>query len=228
MSANGIYEDVELLKEQMATVQEQLEGLPDDILSTGGTNLSNADLNTQIGKIIVGYGNDCANRPSGFNGYLINIPHPAIPTKYNKQIWIERPVNQVYARNMENGVFGSWTPLLRDNGWINVTSFLTTRIVDHDTSQNVQYRKINNHVYIRGTIEITNFLANTQVFTMPEGYRPNFSEWSINAAAGSNVARVLVNKDGVLKVEYVRNLTDGALFTSDLTWVDISIDYFVS
>ena len=41
------------------------------------------------------------------------------------------------------------------------------------------------------------------------------------------MARVLVNKDGVLKVEYVRNLTDGASPTGNVSWVDISIDYFI-
>lgn len=222
-----IYEDVETLKTQMESVLTQLTTLSDETLMSNSTNIHDADLNTQIGKVIIAYGNNCTNKPTGFNGYLINIPHCTSPTTYNKQIWIERPANNVWVRTMENGIFGNWQPLLRDTGWIDVTTFLTSRIVDHDTSQNVQYRRINNHVYIRGTIEITSYLANTQVFTLPEGYRPNFSTWSINAATGSNVARVLVNKDGVLKVEYVRNLTDGASPTGNVSWVDISIDYFI-
>lgn len=222
-----IYERVDALEQTMENIVTQLTTLSDEMLMNNSTNIHDADLNTQIGQVIIAYGNNCTNKPTGFNGYLINIPHCASPTTYNKQIWIERPANNVWVRTMENGIFGNWQPLLRDTGWIDVTTFLTSRIVDHDTSQNVQYRRINNHVYIRGTIEITSYLANTQVFTLPEGYRPNFSTWSINAATGSNVARVLVNKDGVLKVEYVRNLTDGASPTGNVSWVDISIDYFI-
>lgn len=222
-----IYERVDALEQTVENIVTQLTTLSDKTLMNNSTNIHDADLNAQIGKVIIAYGNNCTNKPTGFNGYLINIPHCVSPTTYNKQIWIERPANNVWVRTMENGIFGNWQPLLRDTGWIDVTTFLTSRIVDHDTSQNVQYRRINNHVYVRGTIEITNYLANTQVFTLPEGYRPGFSAWRINGATGSNVARVLVNKDGVLKVEYARNLTDGAVFTGDLTWVDISIDYFI-
>ena len=99
----NIYEDVETLKTQMTQVQNDLENLPNTI------DLSEKDLNTQIGKIIFGYGNGCVNKPSGTsNGYFINIPHCTQTTLYNKQYYIERTNNRIWTRMQENGTFSNW------------------------------------------------------------------------------------------------------------------------
>lgn len=110
-----IYEDVAMLKQQMAIVQEDIEnltnGMPDanDLLARATTDLSNENLNEWIGEIYVGYGNGCTNKPAGAgNGYFINIPHCTQQASYNKQYWIERTNNHVWARMQENGVFSSW------------------------------------------------------------------------------------------------------------------------
>lgn len=71
-------------------------------------DISGLNLNEQIGEIIIGYGNDCINKPSG-NGYLINLPHPTAPTRYNRQYWQVRTNNSLYTRRMENGVWSDWT-----------------------------------------------------------------------------------------------------------------------
>lgn len=111
----GIFEDVETLKTQMATVQADIETLTNnmpnvnDLLARATTNLSNENLNDWIGKIYVGYGNGCINKPTGTsNGYFINIPHCTQGTKYNKQYYIERTNNRVWTRTQENGVFSNW------------------------------------------------------------------------------------------------------------------------
>lgn len=111
----GIFEDVETLKTQMATVQADIETLTNnmpnvnDLLARATTNLSNENLNNWIGKIYVGYGNGCINKPTGTsNGYFINIPHCTQGTKYNKQYYIERTNNRVWTRTQENGVFSNW------------------------------------------------------------------------------------------------------------------------
>lgn len=111
----GIFEDVETLKTQMAMVQADIETLTNnmpnvnDLLARATTNLSNENLNDWIGKIYVGYGNGCINKPTGTsNGYFINIPHCTQGTKYNKQYYIERTNNRVWTRTQENGVFSNW------------------------------------------------------------------------------------------------------------------------
>ena len=77
-----IYEDVETLKQQMTVVQNDLATLsgniPDvnDLLLNDVVNVTEENLNTLIGEIIVGYGDNCVNKPDGAtNGYFINIPH---------------------------------------------------------------------------------------------------------------------------------------------------------
>lgn len=80
-------------------------------LSNIGISINNRDLNECIGSVIIGYGNNCANRPGTQNGYLINIPHPDEPMTYNKQIWLERINNTLFIRRQENGVWSSWTQI---------------------------------------------------------------------------------------------------------------------
>lgn len=100
MSANGIYEDVELLKEQMAQVQNDI---------ANSLDISNKNLNELIGKKYVCYGNGCTNKPAGTgNGYFINIPHCTQPALYNKQYYIERANNHIWTRMQENGTFSEW------------------------------------------------------------------------------------------------------------------------
>lgn len=110
-----IYEDVETLKVQMAQAQSDIEdltnGMPDanDLLARATTDLSDENLNEWVGEIYVGYGNGCVNKPVGAgNGYFINIPHCTQQASYNKQYWIERTNNHVWARMQENGVFSGW------------------------------------------------------------------------------------------------------------------------
>lgn len=105
----NIYEDVETLKTQMAQVQADLENLPDDFLAKNTIDLTDKNLNTYIGKIYVGYGNGCVNKPSGTsNGYFINIPHCTQASLYNKQYYIERTNNRIWTRMQENGTFSNW------------------------------------------------------------------------------------------------------------------------
>lgn len=70
-------------------------------------DISNQDLNSLTGDIIVGYGNNCTNKPAQ-NGYLINLPHASDPTNYNKQIWFARNSGNIYCRDKEAGTWGDW------------------------------------------------------------------------------------------------------------------------
>jgi hypothetical protein len=77
-----------------------------------GKNISvitSSDLNTKIGELIIGYGNECSNRPTGSqNGFLINLPHTGSPNLYNKQFWFNRMNSRAWTRSMENGVWTDW------------------------------------------------------------------------------------------------------------------------
>lgn len=162
----NIYDDVETLQQQVADLQTAIV----DKLSSGVTNLNGVNLNEQIGKIIIGYGNNCTNRPTGQNGWLINIPHADSPESYNKQIWFTRPANNAFVRSMEDGVFGEWTPIRYDGGWHNLT--LSNGVTPQNASEYpCRFRKINNRVYIEGCVK--GLTTSSQIVcTLPEGYIP--------------------------------------------------------
>ena len=112
-----IYERVDALEVLVSQIQSDLDTLsgnvPDvsNLLSTSATDITDENLNSYIGKIYVGYGNGCINKPAGAgNGYFVNIPHctAQYASLYNKQYWIERTTNRIWTRMHENGTFSDW------------------------------------------------------------------------------------------------------------------------
>ena len=102
---SNIYDDVELLRQQM---DEVLSELPYKI-SNSSHDITDEDLNLLIDEIYFGYGNNCTNKPAGAgNGYFVNLPH-ATMANYNKQFWIERTNNRIWERAQENSVWSAWT-----------------------------------------------------------------------------------------------------------------------
>lgn len=80
-----------------------------DVLNS---KLDKKDLNTIVGVLVIGYGNDCINKPAtAGNGYFINIPH-SYYTGYDKQIFMPRTNHEVYMRNRERGTFSEWVKIL--------------------------------------------------------------------------------------------------------------------
>ena len=68
--------------------------------------------------------------------------------------------------------------------------------------------------------------------TLPEGYTPAKNVFSLNACSGGRVARIAVGgagdtNAGKLCLEWVKNLSDGANYTSAEIWVQCSIYYWV-
>ena len=166
IAPTNIYDDVELLQSQVAALITEMSTKLSDVV----TNLNGADLNEVIGKIIIGYDNNCVNRPTGQNGYLINIPHADSPSNYNKQIWFTRPANNMFVRSMEDGIFGEWTPIRFDGGWHALS--LANGVTQQNASEYpCRFRKINNRVYVEGCVK--GLVTSSQIVcTLPEEYRP--------------------------------------------------------
>lgn len=133
--------------------------------------ITSKDLNTQTGQLIVAYGNETTNRPTGSqNGYLINLPHTGSPATYNKQFWINRMNNCIWSRSMENGVWTEWKAIDEDmKKSYNLASYKVSEL----TITRSSCIKKDNRVTINftGTISIA---ANTTtvLFTLPEEIRP--------------------------------------------------------
>lgn len=77
-------------------------------------DISNQNINSNIGDVITGYGNDCTNKPTSQNGYLVNLTHSTSPANYNKQLWFIRNINDVYIRTQEAGTFGNWVKIAQE------------------------------------------------------------------------------------------------------------------
>lgn len=200
----SIYDDVTELQTKVAELETLIAN--GGFLKSAAENLNNKDLNTCVGKIIIGYGNECTNRPINQNGYFINIPHNDRPTLYGKQIYITRQTNSIYMRNLENGTFGAWVTLRHDTGWIDLP--LASGISAYSSTQYPQYRRINNTVYLRGAVKGIR-TDKTIIGTLPGGYRPtkvvSFAQNMSMSGGAANFARWQIQTDGDIEMQYTNH-----------------------
>lgn len=135
------------------------------------TAITGTDLDKKTGDLIIGYGNECTNRPTGSqNGFFINLPHTGSPALYNKQFWFNRMNNCLWSRSMENGSWTEWKPIDEDMKKIyNLSNYKVNEL----TILRSSCIKKNNRVVINvvGTMDIK---ANTTttLFNMPEELNP--------------------------------------------------------
>lgn len=97
----------------------------------------------------------------------------------------------------------------------------------------LEYRKIGNHVYIRGSVKFPDNATWTgsaiQVADLPTIIAPKKgNHYSMNACDGARIARVIATATGGLSIEWIRRLTDGANdTTTNGLWVSMNVDYWV-
>lgn len=221
IDTKNIYDDVAALQADVESLWETVMDIFWDYLPMYPYIISDEDLNDQIGAIFICYGNNCQNRPSGLNGYLINIPHPTMYDRYNIQFWFTRPKNNVYTRTMEDGVWGDWVPLHYDTGWQNLP--LADGIIVANEQRPVQYRRINNEVFIRGGIRGVS-ADNTVIGTLPSGYRPPSGFYAVQmtqhtAGEGKNTPnfwRMNIRTNGEVVMQQTTNPAHSASHWYDL------------
>lgn len=93
-------------------------------------------------------------------------------------------------------------------------------------AKGVQYKKIGNHVFVRGSVILTpNENSSVHIATLP--YAPKFSNYNIASCTGSRIGRVFINTSGQLRVDWVLNVADGSKVTSELSWLDVRIDFWI-
>ena len=94
--------------------------------------------------------------------------------------------------------------------------------------------KIGSHVFMRGSVKTKH--GNT-ICIVPEEFRPkdidnigsgNCGYFWFAPTTGSNITRLNLNTTtGVLKVEWVKKISDASNVTSALTWVQVNIDWWL-
>ena len=167
---NTIFERLDAMETEINGIKGIIDSLNNDFIPEKATDINNKDLNECIGKVIFGYGNACTNKPTTSNGYSINLTHDSKPTLYNKQVWFSRNSNEVWVRNMENGVWNAWQPVRYDSGWKTLT--LESGVSAYSNAQLPQYRKVGNVVYVRGAVKGVTQLSKV-IAILPEGCRPS-------------------------------------------------------
>ena len=180
-----------------------------NIEATSVVPITSSDLNTKIGELIIGYGNECTNRPTGSqNGFLINLPHTGSPTLYNKQFWFNRMNNRAWTRSMENGVWTDWQSI----------EIISSSIEDNEGY--VWYA--NGTLEQWGRVSITPTAANTvtslniifpkaydkvpDIDAIPQANTPNAITWSVGGGSTTDEA-----KQGMI-VYMTRTNTSATLF----------------
>lgn len=115
---------------------------------------------------------------------------------------------------------------VEDTGWLPLT--LEDSITVHDASFAVtpQYRKIGNHVYIKGHIYTSVPSGGSKLIaTMPDGFRPPIgAHYDLGECGGQRVARIYSNSGGNLAVEWVANIGSSGQYTG-VGWIQIDMDY---
>lgn len=96
----------------------------------------------------------------------------------------------------------------------------------------LKMRKIENKCIIKGSVMIKPESASIAIAELPIGCKPIKTTFRLAACQGARIARIAVHGDdgslpGNLVLEWVRNLSDGDLYTSAAIWVDCSIEYWI-
>lgn len=208
-SATGystIFERLDAMESELAAIKTAIDSLNNDFIQEKATDINNKDLNECIGKVIFGYGNGCTNKPTTSNGYLINLTHDSKPTLYNKQLWFSRNSNEIWVRNMENGVWNAWQPVRYDSGWKTLT--LESGVSAYSNAQLPQYRKVGNTVYVRGAVKGVTQLSKV-VAILPEGFRPtqvrSYVQNTTVQDSHPHFTRVQIQTDGSIEIKASTN-----------------------
>ena len=113
-----------------------------------------------------------------------------------------------------------------DSGWQVLPLSDGVTVADTAFSVTPQYRKIGNHVFIKGHVKCSVPSGGTLIAVLPEAYRlPHGTHYDIGECAGQRISRIYADANGNLKCEWVQNIAGGA-FTNE-TWIQIDMDYLV-
>lgn len=112
-----------------------------------------------------------------------------------------------------------------DSGWIDAE--MSSGVSAISTGSQIQYRKIGNHVFVRGLVTFTMGSAALNLAALPADYRPQKNTYIYSPCQGARIAQIFVNSSGALSCDYIINLADGSTYTGEIGWAQTVIDYFI-
>ena len=124
-------------------------------------------------------------------------------------------------------------PLKQDTGWHNAE--LSSSFALYGSTSVVKYRRVGNTVTIEGevkpTVNITGTDSPYRIFTLPEGYRPDFRQDIICQGSGNSTWLLTVMPEGDVNFARYRDcsLTTGTSFQTITPshWLPFTITYLV-
>lgn len=115
---------------------------------------------------------------------------------------------------------------ISDTGWVNIT--LASDVSVGTLGGTPQYRKVGNHVFIRGGYKGTKGSGTLTLGTLPTGVRPLNNVYDFNSIGGTRIARTYVNTSGNIVLEWVWTLqANPAAYTGAFDWVNVEMDFWV-
>lgn len=124
-------------------------------------------------------------------------------------------------------------PLKQDTGWHNAE--LSSSFALYGSTSAVKYRRVGNTVTIEGEVKPTANITGTdspyRIFTLPEGYRPDFRQDIICQGSGNSTWLLTVTPEGDVNFARYRDysLTTGTSFQTITPshWLPFTITYLV-
>lgn len=111
-----------------------------------------------------------------------------------------------------------------DTGWLELT--LETGVTVHDATFAVtpKYRRIGNHVYVRGHVNTSVPSGGRLIAVLPEGFRvPAGTHYDIAECAGQRLGRIYADANGNIRAKWICTI-GGSAYTSAL-WIQIDLDF---
>lgn len=116
---------------------------------------------------------------------------------------------------------------IADSGWINAT--LSSRFTLYASDSECKYRKIGKYVQIHGVVKPKSAIAGSTteytIFTLPEGYRPSNSVYSLCQGSGKNTWLLRVNTDGT--VNFSRYGTTSNTEAGTSAWLPFDMGFLI-
>ena len=135
---------------------------------------------------------------------------------------------EIYVLN-SNGIYEKLVKKVSDTGWLNValSSGVNPASNGLGGAVGLQYRKIDNHVYVRGSVTFNNTGEGTITLAiLPAEFRPKLNHYRFNCLTERNIARVFISNYGGVNVEWIRSLSDGSNITGEISWLGVDMDFF--
>lgn len=206
-----IYEDVaalqqavETLQSDMITANNNITVLQSDISGMQMVTLTEgADLHElAVGDYLIPDATVCAtllNKPDGVGNSTGRVLVRAGGNEGQKTVYYIPCVKtspSYYQQSYYQSEWGSWNCVnLFDSGWIDLP--LNDGISAYSEAQKPRYRRIGKEVFLSGVFTGVT-ASNTNIATLPNGYRPSKKVIFAVAAVGQIISRISIDTDGTI------------------------------